>query len=363
MPEDDLVKEEEQLIARVVGSAPNLPIISGGESDRFFQEVRALLERRAQDSWKHEDDECKSAVFVLVDFPRKPLSSNEFVLDSVVDLPATNEKVFGKIFFLSFNAGNGTKLDLPVERNGILDWLSDNGLGLNPVVIAHRDTQKLSTRVSAENDEVTWQTIRDKKPALTIDSIKEALSVFHSDKLSTPSSCGTGVWEPKRSAEYVPAKNTEKAIQMRLHYHLSGWFKGIVKVHVEDSIDMGRIDVRLLTPPGSGYGLQYWSIIELKVARSFRTAKKGKKAAVVSKKSVIDEILKGIVQAHEFTSEQEVKEGFLEVYDMRKDKSDDLFSEAKVIEKLDQCTVVVNAKLRPMFGSAEDARNNSFGAS
>lgn len=362
MPADENF-EDDGLIQKLVGSATSLPDQSESETDRFFAGVRNLLEDRAQSGWKGEDGDSKYAVFVLVGFPRKPLANESHNLKRVIDLTVSNESVFGKIFFLAFNAANGTTMELPVEPNDVLDWLTENGLGLCPVAIAYRDTLKISLRETVEAEEFRFKSIREQKPELTIDSLKTALSSFHEEGLVTPTSCGAGVWEPGRSAEYVPAKNTEKAIQQRLRYHLTGWFHGIVKVGMEDTVSKGRIDVRLLAPPASGNGLQYWSIIELKVARTFRNAKNGKPPQKVSEKALIDELLKGIGQAHDFTEETQVKEGFLEVYDMRQDKSEELLEHEKVAAKLGACNVPVNAAVREMFGSSEEAREHSFGAS
>ena len=362
MPNDDSSNIDNQLLAKLVGCAPSLPDLSDSEPDRFFAEVRNLLEVRAQSSWNNEDSANKCAVFVLVPFPRNPFAAGAFKLARVTDLPVTNEQVFGRVFFLAFNAANGTTMKLPVDTSNVLDWLTTNGLGSCPVAIAYRDTLEISLRTSATADEVSFQRIRNKKPELSLDSIKDALSAFHKDRLMTPTSCGTGIWEPKRSFEYVPARDTEKAIQQRLTDHLSGWFRRFVRVGTEDTVSKGRIDVRLLAPPENGHGLKYWSIIELKVARSFHNAKKGKALRNVREGSVISEILKGIQQAHEFAKEVRVKEGFLEIYDMRKDKSTDLLEHEKVADKFSKCTVAVNAKVRPMFGSSEDARTYCFEA-
>lgn len=360
MPADELF-EDDGLLEKLVGSATSLPDQSDSEMDRFFAGVRNLLEDRAQSGWEGENGDSKNAVFVLVDFPRKPIANESYDLKRVIDLPVSNESVFGKIFFLAFNAANGTAMELPVEPNNILEWLSGNGLGHCAVAIAYRDTLKISLRETAEAEDFRFKSIREQKPELTIDSLKTALSAFHEEGLVTPTSCGAGVWEPGRSAEYVPAKNTEKAIQQRLRYHLTGWFHGIVKVGMEDAVSKGRIDVRLLAPPASGNGLQYWSIIELKVARTFRNAKKGKTPQKVSEKSLVDELLKGIGQAHDFTEETQVKEGFLEVYDMRQDKTEELLEQEKVTAKLGACKAQVNAAVRKMFGSSEEARDHSFG--
>lgn len=355
--------EDDGLLQKLVASATSLPDQSDSETDRFFAGVRNLLEDRAQSGWKGENEDSKYAVFVLVGFPRKPLRNENYDLKRVIDLPVSNESVFGKIFFLAFNAANGTAMDLPAEPNDILDWLTENGLGHCAVAIAYRDTLKISLRDTVGAEESRFKTIREQKPELTIDSLKTALSAFHEEGLVTPTSCGPGVWEPGRSAEYVPAKNTEKAIQQRLRYHLTGWFHGVVKVGMEDAASRGRIDVRLLAPPASGNGLQYWSIVELKVARTFRNAKKGKTPQKVTEKTLIDDLLKGIGQAHDFTEETQVKEGFLEVYDMRQDKTIELLKHEKVTAKLGACRVQVNAALRQMFGSSEEARDHFFGAS
>ena len=96
------------------------------------------------------------------------------------------------------------------------------------------------------------------------------------------------------------------------------------------------------------------------MARSFSNAPKGEPLRPIGQPVLETEVLKGIGQAYEFTRETQVSEGFLEIYDMRKDKSPNLIEIDNVQQKLSACTVKVNAELRPMFGSSEEARDVSF---
>ena len=357
MPDAADQEYDDDLIASVVTHSTAMPNMSAGIAERFSSEVMKLLETRAQDKWQNENDVTNVAVFVHVEFPRVPYSNCPADLSPILDLPVSPEPVFGKLFFLSNNADNGSMMPLPCDPNSILDWLENAGLSDRPVLIAYGKTQKVSFRPAASGEKVERQDIRDEPPNLTIKSLHDALKSFHQNTLVTPTMSDGTIWEPQRSADYIPAPNTEKAIQRLLKVALQHWFRGIAKVETEDKVPKGRIDVRILMPSTNGHGLTYWSIIELKVARSFQNAPKGKVAKKAPRSKLISEIAKGFGQANEFTADREVKEGFLEIYDMRKDKSDDILNDSKVKTAAEACTVKVNCNLRPMYGSSEEARS------
>jgi len=347
--------EDDDLIAATVSASTNSPNIPDMGTDRFATEVKALLESRAQSGWENESADESRVVFVATDYPRVALKEYSEVIEHVLDLPMTRDPVFGKLFLLSFNAYNGVAIALPCDINKILEWLVENGLGDRPVIVAYRDTLRFSVRNTASDDEPKSDVIRDKPAELTIDELKVALSAFHEGNLVSPGMCGRGVWKPGFNAKYFPDASPEKAIQEKLRVALWSWFRGLVSIGTEDSVNKGRIDVRLLAPPGESLGLRYWSIIELKVARSFGSTEKP-----VPRSVVINEIVKGVGQANEFTSDRAVEEGFLEIYDMRQDKTDNLLTDAKIVKRLNACTVTVNATLRPMYGTADEARNAGF---
>ena len=121
---------------------------------------------------------------------------------------------------------------------------------------------------------------------------------------------------------------------------------------MEDSTPAGRIDVRLLRAIEPLKGLQYWAIIELKVIKTHRNKKTGKPGNVTLKQNV-SAIVDGIEQSDAYRSDRELGEGLLEIYDMRK-KKDDIMSNSQITSTLAGKNVIW--KLRPLYGSAEDAR-------
>lgn len=354
MPESP--NSEENLLASVVADSTNLPSIEADVSERFCSEVMKLLEVRAQESFANEEHPDGVAVFVHVDFPRAPLSNPPAEFARVIDLPVSGQSVFGQMFFLSENADNGSTINLPCSQSEILDWLQQNNLQDRPVIIAYGGTKKASFRPNAGGDRVRNMTIRDKPAELSITELKQALSDFYEMNLVTPSQCDGSIWEPGRSSEYVPAKDTEKAIQRILRVAITHHFRGKARAETEDKAPKGRIDIRILAPSAGQAGLAYWSIIELKVVRTYRNAPKGKPRTKISKSKVMDEIAKGYRQANEFTADREVQEGFLEVYDMREDKSENLLAHPTVQSAADKCAVKVNCNVRQMFGTSDEAR-------
>ncbi len=354
-------KGSDQLIGEVVSDAGALPDFVSDREGRFFSEVRKLLEARAIANWPQEvDGQQNEAVFVLSKYPRQPGDLSVDQLTRVIDLPSSDHRVFGRIFFLSQDASNGTMMGTPCPIDDILDWLGDHDFTDCAVVIARKSTMQVSLRRTVNDDSTQHKKIRSEQVSVSVESLKDALSDFHLDGLLTPSACEGNIWEKGRTSDYVPALNTEKEIQKRLRRQLRAWFQGQLTVENEDSTKIGRIDVRLLASDPESPGLKYWTIIELKVVRSFRNAPKGKSPDAVHKSTVTKEVVKGVQQATSFTKNRELNEGFLEVYDMRKDKSVDIMENPRVKQEVAKATVTLHASVREMFGSADDARKAGY---
>jgi hypothetical protein len=200
---------------------------------------------------------------------------------------------------------------------------------------------------------------RSTKPDATVSELIEALNFFHLSQL-TPSSCAGGVWESKRASDYVPGPAPETAFQDRLAIVLNSWFHGVVRAEVEDRTNIGRIDVRLLKKSSEEGSLAYWAIIELKVIKSFANAALGKVPSTVGPAANIDAIVKGLKQAWAYRQNRSAEEGLLEVFDLRKDKQDDLMAHADVVAALTGCGQAPIHTIRPIFGSADDARTAGF---
>ncbi|MCP4456489.1 MAG: hypothetical protein GY816_00435, partial [Cytophagales bacterium] len=101
------IDDEDILLAKIVSDAAALPQISEDDSNRFATEVRRLVEIRAFSDWKDEVVDNDTAVFVLVKYPGRPLAKASSGLKRIIDLPASDRPVFGKLFFLSKDASNG----------------------------------------------------------------------------------------------------------------------------------------------------------------------------------------------------------------------------------------------------------------
>lgn len=347
---------DDEELASIVSEAPSLPAIMSDDAERFAIEVRRIVESRASQDWPNEKPEIDEAIFVLVDYPREV--AKRLGASPVVDLPDLSLPIFGRVFFLSKDASNGSFLNLPCNQAEVLNWLEDNKFEQCPLVIARRGTMKVSIRKTGATGGATHEVIRKAPPDLSADELEMALENFHMHNLVTPYQCESGIWEPERSADYVPVKQVEKEIQKRLRILLTGWFRGVVKVEPEDSVPAGRIDVRLLAPSADSNGLNYWAIIELKVAKSYRNARVGCTPATVSNNKNAKEISSGVRQIDSYSNIRDLDEGYLEVFDMRKDKSEDLLSHSKVVEALARSSGTVRCNVRPIFGRAEDARDS-----
>ena len=360
MPRDSsfpVAGTDDQLLKSAVGELPALPNTRADDADRFAQGVRALVEGRAQRNWPNESDLDDVAVFILVDRPRE--TGDRFGAIPIMDPVATDDRLLGRLFFMNRDASKGRCIDLPTESAEIGDWISDNDLGNQPVIIVYRNSLQMATRRSGIEDHAYYDRIRNTKPKATVGDLVEALEFFHIRQL-TPASCADGIWEANRAAEYVPGRAPEKAVQESLCIVLSSWFRGVVRVEPEDSISIGRIDVRLLKPSMEEKALAYWAIIELKIIRSFTNAPVNHNPNPVSSAQNIAGIVKGLKQAWAYCNNREAEEGLLEIFDLRKDKSEDLLDSPHVVETLQNYVPAPHHNVRPIFGSSQDARNAGY---
>ena len=360
MPRDSsspVAGTDDQLLKSAVGELPALPNARADDADRFAQGVRALVEGRAQRNWPNEGDRDNVAVFLLVDRPRE--TGDRFDAIPIMDPLATDERLLGRLFFMNRDASRGRYINLPTESAEIGDWISDNDLGDQPVIVVYRDSLKMATRRSGIEDHAHYDRIRNAKPKATMGDLVEALEFFHFRQL-TPANCADGIWETDRAMEYIPGRAPEKAVQESLCIVLSSWFRGVVRAELEDSISIGRIDIRLLKPSMKEKALTYWAIIELKVIRSFTNASVGNNPNSVSAAQNISGIVKGLKQAWAYRNNREAEEGLLEIFDLRKDKSENLLNSPQVIETLKDYTPSPHCNIRPIFGSSQDARNAGY---
>lgn len=339
-------------LSAVVQQLPAIPNSRADDPDRFSREVRAIAEKRAQAGWPNEVNH-DVGVFVLTPYPRQ--TGGRFGGKPILDLIATDAPILGRVFFLSRDASNGTVINFPTaDPAEILEWLSDNGLGSSCVVIIYRTLKTLVARREGANGDARRDDIRDTPPTASVHELISALDHFHRQKILIPSICPDGVWEIGRSGQYVPGPQPERTIQRHMADALNFWFRGVVKAEVEDSTDIGRIDVRVLrTDQGP---LVYWAIVELKVIKSFHNAPKGTKAKAVAEAENAEAVAKGIRQAHAYCANRQAEEGLLEVYDLRKDKSGDILAEMVVQQVAAKCTPAPTTHVRQAYGAAEDAR-------
>jgi hypothetical protein len=344
---------QDEDLAAVVSHISALPSSEEGDAERFAREVRGVVEKRAQLGWPEEGDHHDVAAFVLVEYPRQ--IAQRFRGIRVLDLNATQVRLLGRVFFLSRDASNGAAIEFPTQNPAeVLDWLADQGLGECTVILVYRTRKLMVSRRAGVSSEAQQDPIRDTPPLASFPELLEALRFFHRNKLLIPSLCPDGVWEAGRASQYIPGRRPEKCIQKELTGALNFWFRGVVRAEMEDSTSIGRIDVRLLrTDQGPLY---YWAIVELKVIKSKRNAPARKKASAVNVSENADAVAEGVLQAHAYRANRQAEEGLLEVYDLRLDKSLDMFGHATVQKAMARCNPVPVYNTRPIFGEASHAR-------
>ncbi len=331
-----------------------MPNTRADDPDRFAQAIRTLVERRAQSAWPGEADEDEVAAFVMVARPREHQAT--FSSTPIVDPAATTKPLLGNVLLMTRDGAHGQIFPMPCEPDELLNWLEDRGFGGAPLVIAYRPLAKMTVRTAGVQAAITREeAIRSVPPSATVEALREALDRFRIDQLITPSHCEIGVWEPKRASAYVPGARPEHAIQNGLSRYLSSWFHGLIKVVCEHSTNIGRIDVKLLTNE-DGQPLAYWAIIELKVIKTFAHAPGKGKPGIIGRPVNVEAIKKGLRQACRYQKNSKVEHGLLEVFDMRREKSDDLFADAEVLAQLEKLSPKPDYHVHPMYGSPEDAR-------
>ena len=335
-------------LAAVTSLMPRLPNVRAPSADRFAQAVRTLVEKRAQAGWPNEAT-ADVAVFVLVDYPRRV--GERHGGQPFADPTAQSIPLLGYVFFSSADATHGQFIPIPTEANAILEWLEDRGLGDCPMVAVYRDAEEMITRRVGIHNSAEIDAIRDQEPSATFKELMEALRHYHRSRVVTPMSCPEGVWQRGSARRYIPGKQPEKSIQSDLANALNFWFRGVVWAKKEDSTNIGRIDVRLLKEGVQG-GLAYWIILELKVVKSFTNT-----SSPVRTSTNVGAIVEGVAQASAYRANCRAEEGMLEIYDLRRDKSEDLTARPEVSTALASYSPPPRVDVWPVFGSAADARN------
>ena len=218
--------------------------------------------------------------------------------------------------------------NIPTEAAVILEWLEDHGFAACPTVIVYRKAKEMVTRRFGIRDPARSDAIRDQEPSANVQELMEALKHYQRSRVVSPMGCPDGVWKSDDADRYIPGERPEKSIQTDLQIALNFWFRGVVKAEGEDNTNIGRIDVRLLKKKANR-GLTYWIILELKVIKSFTNT-----ASSVSDSSNVAAIAKGVRQAGSYRANRDAEEGRLEVYDLRRDKSEDLTARKDVSDAL-----------------------------
>ena len=353
---DNIPGVDTEQLAAVASLLLKLPNTRAEPADRFAQAVRTLVEKRAQNAWPNEGD-ADLAVFVMVDHPRQ--AGQKHGARPFLDPLAQGDPVLGHLFFANGDASRGHVMPIPTEANAILDWIDDHGLGGCPIVTVYRNSKQMVTRRAGTNDLARDDPIRDEEPTATLLELKQALKHFHEGRLITPARCPKGVWEPDCADRYVPGPQPERSIHYPLEIALDSWFHGVLKTDSEAKTTMGRIDLRMLTKK-EDKPFAYWSVMELKVIKSFTNAPKGSHPSQVKETDNVDAIVEGVKQAAAYQEDCSAEEALLEIYDLRKDKTGDLTKREEVLAVKNEVRRHPRIHAWPVFGSARDARNARY---
>lgn len=350
---DGIPGVDDQQIAAVAGLLPDLPNIRAEAADRFSQAVRALVETRARNAWPNEGD-ADIAVFVMVEHPRQ--IGEKHGAHPFVDPLAKSGPLLGRLYFANGDASRGRAMPIPTDPDAILEWLADQDLGGCPVVTVYRKSKLMVTRRAGIDDFAMDAPIRDRKPSATMPELEEALTHFHRGRLIAPACCPKGVWEPERADQYIPGQYPERSIHYSLKIALGSWFHGIVMIDSESKTTVGRIDLRLLKKTQDGR-FAIWIVMELKVIKSFRNAPVHSNPSPVKAADNVNAIVDGVKQVAAYREDCSAEEAWLEIYDLRKDKTEDLTKRAIVVATRNECTPRPRIHVWPVFGTAKDARN------
>jgi hypothetical protein len=203
----------------------------------------------------------------------------------------------GRIYILNFDASQGRSALLISDKAGeVVEWLAEQPFGSGQVIVVYRESLQLIERAGgAQGGTSRQEQIREKPPRVTENELVEALNLFHKREVLTPQMCPP-LWRPKHAGRYHPGSRPEKTIQDKLKTWLGSWWRGYLRPECEDSIDIGRIDIRLLRPEAQG-ALCYWAVIELKIVKSFRYPEAGDSPSAVSDNENAQEVAKGVEQA------------------------------------------------------------------
>ena len=354
------MNEEDRQLSSVALEIVDTPDVEATEVDRFFGQVRAIAECRAQSGWSAEGD-APLAVFVRSAYPR---AAAGHLKDSkaCADLIATSEPILGRIHVLNFDASQGRSAPLTGNSAGeVVEWLTDQPFSSDQIIILYRESLQLVERAGGVAGGTTrLERIRLAPPDLTQAELIEALDTFHRRTVLTPSMCPKDVWRVKHAQQYHPAPRPEKAIQDCLKVFLVGWWRGLLRAECEDEIGIGRIDIRLLRPDPLRREMCYWSIIELKIVKSFRYPSANGTPDTVTDLENAQVVAQGVEQASDFARDRGVF-GVLEIYDMRKDKKmANPISHALVVHALADHYPNPVMRLTPLFGSADHARHAGY---
>ena len=350
---DGIPGVDSQQLAAVAGLLPELPNFRAEAADRFSQAVRALVETRARNAWPNEGD-ADIAVFVMVDHPRQVGETHG--AHPFVDPLAKSDPLLGRLYFANSDASRGRAMPIPTDPDAILEWLADQDLGGCPIVTVYRKSKRMVTRRAGIDDLKMDDPIRDQKPSATMPELKEALAYFHRERLIVPARCPKGVWAPRRAHRYIPGPHPERSIHYPLEIALDSWFHGVVMIDSEATTTVGRIDLRLLKKAGDGR-FAIWIVMELKIIKSLRNVSDHTDPSPVNEADNVNAIVDGLKQVASYREDCSAEEALLEIYDLRKDKSEDLTKRAKVVTTRNECTPRPRIHVWPLFGTAKDARN------
>ena len=100
--------------------------------------------------------------------------------------------------------------------------------------------------------------------------------------------------------------------------------------------------------------------MELKVIKSFANPSPGCSPSSISVSKNVEAIVEGVTQAGSYRSNRHVEDGLLEIYDLRKDKTDDLTKQPAVRVAMNNFSPRIRFDVWPVFGSSKDARAAGF---
>ena len=358
MPFLSLESIEGQLSAVVEETLPKLPYDRAEDCDRFAQAVLNLLETRALSEWPGERD-ANCAVFVMAKRPRE--YSKRLGSTSIWHLHENRIPILGKLFVMNRDCQSGEELNLPCKPEYLPDWLTKKGLDEQTIVVAYRNKKGMLVYRNGLQDDPYALNYREHKPQVNFEYLLKELDRFHIQNVLTPGGPVQGVWQEKRSNEYVPGRRPERSIQDAMILWLRGAFQGLVRVQSEIGTNIGRFDVVLLEPNKDGRFV-YWVVIEIKIIKAYRNAIVGNVPENVSSAQNAEAIKEGIKQIWAYKKNMNFSEGVLEIYDMRtvNQKKENLMTKSDVKNCLNGFDPQPVWNVRQIFGSASDARNAGF---